>query len=468
MVNSSVTKSFLAAIIAVALTGCNLQPAYNRPALPVSNQWRDKATVGLNVAEMQWPNFFTDPILRQLITEALENNRDLKVAALNVESARAQLGLTQADLLPTIDASVNKTAEHLPGNLYSTQNTGPVTYQQYEGNLAVSSWELDFFGRLQSLRDQALENYFSYEATQKATQLSLVAEVAQAYITLSADSDLYKLAMSTAESQRESLRMAQAKFNAGTVTEQDVLQARTTVKSAEADVAKYDRQRKQDGNALQLLLGAALPSQVFNQATLHKKWIFPELNAGLPSDVLTRRPDIIAAEHSLKAANANIGAARAAFFPSISLTASGGSASSSLGHLFEAGTAAWSFGPSINLPIFDGGKNRANLDVAKVTKRIEVANYEKAIQQAFKEVSDALSGTETYKREVSSRQEDMEANDKYYQLAKVRYDSGVDDYTEVLTAQRSLYTAEQDYISTFSDSLSQKVTLFKVLGGGWK
>ncbi|HHD7473769.1 TPA: efflux transporter outer membrane subunit [Klebsiella oxytoca] len=462
------TLATLPALMAGMLSGCNLAPHYERPKAPVEANWNAAPTAGFQASEMAWATFFTDPTLQQLIRTAISNNRDLKVAALNVESARAQYRISRADLLPTVNASFSKTAEHLPGNLYSTQQTGPVTYQQYEGNMAVSSWELDFFGRLRNLRDKDLETFLAEESTQQSTQLSLVAEVAQAYITLCADSDLQRLAETTAASQRESLQLTQVKFGAGSVTEQDVLQAQTSVKSAEADAAKYERQRRQDINALELLLGAPLSAGIPEEATLKKTWVFPALNAGLPSSVLTRRPDIIAAEHTLKAANANIGAARAAFFPSISLTASGGTMSSSLGHLFEGGTAAWSFVPSISIPLFSGGALSAELDVAKISQQIEVANYEKAIQQAFKEVSDALSGVETYQKEVRLREENSTVNEKYYSLAKIRYDSGADDYLQVLTAQRSLYSAQQEYVTTLSSSLAEKITLYKVLGGGWK
>lgn len=456
------------ALLVLCLSGCNLKPEYQRPAMPVSDQWNAKLAAGLEASETKWADFFNDPILRQLITRALENNRDLRIAALNVEKARAQYGISRADLFPSLDASADKTAQHLPGGLYQTQQTGAVTYQQYEANLGVSAWEMDFFGRLRNLKDEALENYLSYEATSKATQLSLVAEVSQAYITLCTDRDLLRIAQSTSESQRESLRITEAKLRAGTVTEQDVLQARTSVKSAEADVAKYDRQSRQAMNELQLLAGGALSAEINREATLEKRWVFPDLNTGLPSDVLTRRPDIISAEHTLKAANADIGAARAAFFPSITLTATGGTTSSSLGHLFEGGTASWNFTPSLNLPIFDGGKNNARLDEAKISKRIEIADYEKAIQQAFREVSDALAGVETYKSEVGSRRDDMENSNKYLQLASLRYERGVDDYTNVLTAQRTFYASQQEYINVFAASLNQKVTLYKVLGGGWK
>lgn len=459
----------LVTAMVIGLSGCSFIPHYQRPDLAVPSRWQNSQShQGATAAELSWVNFFQDPALRRLISLALENNRDLKVAALNVESARAEYRITGADLLPSVDANLSKTAEHLPGGLYSTQSTGPVTYQEYDANLAVSSWELDFWGRIRSLRDASLEKYLSYQATEQATRLSLVAEVSQAYITLCADNDLQKLAISTANSQQNSLHIAQLKYQAGAVTEQDVLQAVTTVKSAQADVAKYQREKEQAKNALVLLLGTDVPPELVSHATLNKQWIFPDLDAGLSSEVLTRRPDIIAAEHTLKAANANIGAARAAFFPQITLTATGGTSSSGLGQLFSGGSGAWSFIPSVSLPIFNGGKNKAELDVAVISKRIEIADYQKAIQQAFSEVADALAGRETYLKEEQARREDMQANNKYFELATLRYQQGADDYLDVLTAQRSLYSAEQNYIDVLASSLNQKITLYKVLGGGWK
>lgn len=456
------------ALLVLALVGCNLQPHYDQPAMPVPNQWQEAGGAAATSEAIGWQQFFADPALHQLIQLALANNRDLKVAALNVESARAQYGIQRAALLPTIDAGASLTSTHLPGNLYSTKSTGPATYQQYEANLGVTSWELDFFGRVRSLRDQALETYLATEATSRATQISLVADVATSYLTLSADNDLLHLARQTAESQQNSYNLTKLSYDHGASTEQDLAQAETALKSAVADVAKYSRQVRQDINALRLLLGTEVPNVLVNNAGLNRDWRLPALPAGLPSDLLARRPDIVAAEHTLKAANANIGAARAAFFPSISLTASGGSASDSLGHLLEGGTAAWSFVPSISVPIFDGGKNRANLEVAEVSKRIEIANYEKAIQQAFREVSDALAGQATYQDELSAREQDTAANQRYYDIAQLRYRQGVDNYLNLLVAQRSLYQAQQTEIATQLSSLTQKITLYKVLGGGWK
>ncbi|TKI05983.1 efflux transporter outer membrane subunit [Martelella alba] len=451
----------------LSLAGCTLQPKYERPALPVKNAWGQDPTQGASVANVKWRDFYRDSRLQTLISLALEHNRDYQVAALNVQTAQAQFRIERSALFPTIDANADKTAERLPGNLYSTRTSGPVTYQQYEANLGVTSWEVDLFGRLRSLRDKALESYLSTAATEKATRISLIAEVATGYLTLCADSDLLTLAKNTEESQNATWKLTQYRYQVGTANEQDVVQAEMSVRSAQADVDKYTRQVKQDIDALRLLLGTDIPAGITGNATLAGIAAFPALRPGLPSDLLTRRPDIIAAEHDLKAANANIGAARAAFFPSISLTAAGGTTSDSLGHLFEGGTAAWSFVPSISIPIFTGGLNKANLDVAKVSKRIEIANYEKAIQQAFKEVSDALAGETTYRDELLARTQDDAANARYFSLAQMRYNAGVDDYLNVLVAQRSYYQSQQDLISTRLDTLNQDITLYKVLGGGW-
>lgn len=461
-------RVLIPALLALVVSGCNLQPRYDRPALPVASQWNQQGGSGVNGANMNWQQFFSDPALHQLIHLALDNNRDMKVAALNIEKARAQYGVQRSAFFPTVNATGDQTSTHLPGNLYQTQNTGPVTYHQYEASLAVTSWELDFFGRVRSLRDEALESYLSTEATSQATRISLIAEVASGYLALCADNDLLRLSGSTAESQRQSYNLIKRSYGLGASTGQDLAQAETSVKNAEADVAKYTRQVRQDANALRLLLGTEPTAHLADNASLNKDWRFPDLPAGLPSDLLTRRPDIIAAEHTLKAANANIGAAHAAFFPSISLTAYGGSASSSLGHLLEGGTANWSFVPTISVPIFDAGKNQANLDIARVEKRIEIANYEKAIQSAFREVSDALAGEATYKDELAARIQDTAASQRYFDLAQMRYQQGVDSYLNVLVAQRSLYQAQQTQITTQLSSLSQQVSLYKVLGGGWK
>ncbi|WP_437612696.1 efflux transporter outer membrane subunit [Erwinia sp. V71] len=462
-------KTFTLAALALALTGCTLQPDYQRPALPVADHF-DQQSGGQqgNGADIVWQNFFNDPVMKQLIQLALDNNRDLRVAALNVEVARAQVQVERSALTPTVSAGVNETTTHLPGNLYSTKSTGPVTYQQYEATLGTTSWELDFFGRLRSLRDNALESYLATDATQRATRISLIGEVASGYLSQCSDKALLQLAQDTVKSQQATYDLTKRSYDAGVSSDQELAQAETSVRSAQADVASYTRQVRQDINALGLLVGTNLPADLLAKAQLNKDWHFPDTPAGLPSDLLTNRPDIISAEHTLKAANANIGAARAAFFPSISLTAAGGSYSSSLGHLLEGGTAAWSFAPSLSLPIFDGGKNQANLDVAQAQKRIEIANYEKAIQTAFQEVGDALAGQDTWKDQLKATEQDLAANQRYYHYAELRYQQGVDNYLNVLIAQRSLYSAQQSAITAKLGQLNQQVTLYKVLGGGWK
>ncbi|WAT01211.1 efflux transporter outer membrane subunit [Rouxiella chamberiensis] len=457
------------ALTLTVLAGCTMEPKYDRPALPVASDWTTSKGVDAGkVQDIGWSQFFNQPDMKQVITLALANNRDLRVAALNVDTARATFQIDRAALLPTLNATGGETATHLPGGLYSTQSTGPVTYQQYSAGVGVSAYELDLFGRVRSLRDQGLETYLATEATQRATQISLVSQVAEGYLSLAADNDLLKLAIDTANSQNNSYELTKRSYDQGVSNSQDLAQAETTVRSAQADIAQYTRQVRQDVNALTLLVGTQIPQNLLQNASLNNNWNFPATPAGLPSDLLTRRPDIIAAEHTLKAANANIGAARAAFFPSITLTGSAGSESGSLSRLFDGGTGAWSFGPSINIPIFDGGVNSANLDIANTRKKIEIANYEKAIQTAFKEVSDGLAGQATYGNQLKSVQQANDANQRNFDLSQQRFKGGVDSYLSVLVAQRSLYSAQQTLISTKLAQLNSDITLFKALGGGWK
>ncbi|RPD95907.1 efflux transporter outer membrane subunit [Candidatus Pantoea deserta] len=461
-------KSVITLISVCVLSGCNLAPHYQRPALPIKTSWKNGSATGETAAEMQWSKFFTDADMKQLVSLAIANNRDVRVAALNVELAQDKLGISRADLYPSISASLTKTAAHLPGGLYSTATTGPVTYQQYEGNLATASWELDFFGRLRNLNEEAKESYLSTASTQQAVMLGMVADVAQAYVTLSMDKDLQKVATLTALNQQHAVSMIQAQLKAGVANEQDLLQAQTALHTAQADQEKYARQVSEDISTLELLIGCAVPDPIVHRATLNKAWAFPALRSGLESTVLTRRPDIMAAEHTLKSANADIGVARAAFFPSISLTASGGSMSAGLSDLFKGGTAAWTFSPSVNLPIFAGGRNLAQLKESETSKKIAVANYEKAIQKAFKEVSDALDAKQTYNNEAAIRKIDLQTNQRYFSISQLRYQQGMDNYLNVLTAQRSYYSSEQAYLTTYASAIEKNITLYKVLGGGWQ
>ncbi|WP_156994495.1 efflux transporter outer membrane subunit [Tatumella morbirosei] len=453
-------------VAALGLAGCSLQPDYKRPAMPVDATYNMATPVG-NVADLSWQQFFTDPKLQNLIQLALDNNRDLRVAALNVEEARNEVTINRAALMPTITANASSTTEHLPAGLYSTKSTGAVTDHELNAGLGVSSWELDFFGRLRSLKDEAQETYLSTAATEQATRISLIAEVATSWLTLCSDNDLLHLAQETVQSQQDSYRLTKMSYDGGVSSDQDLAEAEMTLRSAQADVANYTRQVRQDVDALRLLVGTDLPPTLLAGATLNNHWNFPPTPAGLPSDLLTRRPDIIAAEHTLKAANANIGAARAAFFPSISLTASGGSTSGSLSHLLGGGTGAWEFLPTISLPIFDGGVNQANLNIANLEKRVDIANYEKTIQTAFQEVNDQLAGQDTWASQLQAVTQEADAGERDYRYSQLRYREGIDDYLAVLVAQRSWYTAEQSQIAAHLGMLTQKITLYKVLGGGW-
>ncbi len=457
------------ALTLTILAGCTMEPKYNRPALPVASNWTTSKGVDAGkIQDIGWSQFFNQPDMKQVITLALANNRDLRVAALNVDTARATFQIDRAALLPTLDGTADGSGTHLPDGIYSTKSTGAVTYHDYSAGVGVSAYELDLFGRVRSLRDQGLETYLASAATQRATQISLVAQVGQGYLSLAADNDLLKLAIDTANSQNNSYQLTLRSYQQGVSNSQDLAQAETTVRSAQADIAQYTRQVRQDVNALTLLVGTEIPEKLLQNASLNNNWNFPQTPAGLPSDLLTRRPDIIAAEHTLKAANANIGAARAAFFPRITLTGSYGTESGSLSNLFSAGSGAWSFGPSLSIPIFDGGVNRANLDIAKDEKKIEIANYEKAIQTAFKEVSDGLAGQATYGNQLKSVQQATDANQRNFDLSQQRFQGGVDSYLSVLVAQRSLYASQQTLISTKLAQLNSDITLFKALGGGWK
>ncbi|WP_320151780.1 efflux transporter outer membrane subunit [uncultured Tolumonas sp.] len=451
-------KRPIALLVSLLLTGCSLAPDYQRPAAPIPVNYETKTSPAA-VQATDWQQVFTDPALKKLIDTALQNNRDLRVAVLNVEAYQAQYRIQRAAQLPDITATGYQLRQRVIGG--SINNTDSAT-------IGISAYELDMFGRVQSLKDQALEKYLAQEETQRSTQLSLIANVATAYMTLLADHDLLRLAEQTAKSYEQSYQLIEQRYEAGISSSLDVSQSRSNLESVRSSLAQYRRQVALDQNALRLLLGTDIPAGLSNGLPEQDLTLLASLGADMPSSLLTRRPDILAAEHALKAANANIGAARAAFFPSISLTANAGSMSSSLNKLFDGGSGTWLFQPSINLPIFDFGSREAQLDVAKVQEKIEVATYEKAIQTAFKEVSDGLVAQDGYREQLQAQQALVDANKTYYQLAQSRYEKGVDSYLTLLDAQRSLFTAEQGLVSTRLALLSNRVSLFKAVGGGWQ
>lgn len=468
----------LSVLCAVALSACSLDPAYQRPAAPVDSAWPTGAayeTVGASAAssasgpatapaaapfaaDVGWRDYFKDPRLQKLIALALDNNRDLRVAALQVAEYEAQYRITRAALAPTIDAG---------GSITNTRTDGAISHSN-TASVGTTSWEIDFFGRLRSLKRQALENYLSSEASRTSTQLTLVADVATDFLQLQSDEALLKVATDTVAADQSTYDLTVSMMKIGSASLQDVREAQTSLASARASMASYTRAVAQDRNTLSAQIGCALPDDLDGGPTLlDSDALFADVDAGAPSDLLTRRPDIIEAEHTLKGANANIGAARAAFFPKIELTASAGTASTSLSQLFKAGTGAWSFAPSITMPIFDYGSNKASLDVAKIEKDIDIADYEKAIQTAFKEVANALAGRATYVDQVAADRDYVTSAQDYYDLAQARFKTGTDSFLTLLTAQRTLYTAQEQLVTDQLAKLSNQVTLYKVLGGGW-
>ena len=476
----------MVAFAVAMLTGCTLDPHYERPAAPVAVAYpkgeayestsaaaastaasgtasgaatpATTTTAPPLAADVAWRSFFRDERLQRLIQIALDNNRDLRVAALNVAEYEAQYRITRAALAPSISASGSLTRERTSG----------VTSSSSDVSVGTTSWEIDFFGRLRSLERQALENYLATDASRQSTQISLIATVATDYLTLLSDERLLQITEDTVKADQSTYDVTKRIQQLGNSSMLDVQQAQNSLASAKASLASYRRAVAQDRNNLVAVLGAPIPDDLPPAREFDDETMFADIGAGVPSLLLTRRPDIVQAEHALKAANANIGAARAAFFPKIELTASAGTSSSTLSSLFKAGTGAWAFAPSVSVPIFDYGSNKASLDVAKIEKQIEVADYESAIQTAFKEVSNALTARATYVDQVEADRDYVTSAQRYYTLAQARYKAGTDSFLTFLDAQRTLYTAQQQLAS---DSLSRQanlVTLYKVLGGGWE
>jgi multidrug efflux system outer membrane protein len=454
--------------IVAALTGCTMAPRYERPVAPVANDYRveEPAAGERHAADIGWREFFVDDRLQDLIERALRKNRDLQVAALNVEAARAQYRIQRSDLSPKIDAIGEGASQRVPASLSGTGESTVV--RQYSAMLGVTAFELDLFGRVRSLQRSALEQYLSLEETRTAVQLSLISEVANAWLTLQADRELLRLAEETLRSQQSSYDLTRMRFESGVASEVDVRQAEMGVRQAEVDIETYTRRVAQDRNALELLVGEPLPTLEEGEPAVDSPIFVQTLPAGLPADLLERRPDLRAAEHQLLAANANIGAARAAFFPRVTLTGAFGQAHSELEGLFDGAQESWRFVPQITLPIFTAGANRANLDLAHVRKRIEVARYEQAIQVAFREVSDALAARSALENQLRAQESLAQAAGRVYDLAEMRYRNGVDSYLTTLIAQRDQYAAQQALITTRLARASNLVLLYKALGGGWK
>lgn len=463
-------------LLATLLGGCTLMPDYQRPAAPVASRFAGdhsaaaaSTTPATAVSDIGWRDVFTDPTLQEVISLSLANNRDLRVAVLNIEKARAQYGVERAALFPTINAATSESASRTPADLSTTGRA--LTSRSYTATLGLSAYELDLFGRVRSLKEQALQSFLSTAEARRSTQISLIAEVATAWLTLASDQDRLRLARDTLASQSSSYALTQRSFELGSASALTLRQAQTSVESARVDVESYTAQVDQDRNALVLLVGKDLPDRLLPHGlpdtALTAVSPLASIPPGLPSELLQRRADIVEAERSLRAANANIGAARAAFYPSISLTADAGTASARLAGLFKGGSGSWSFVPQISLPIFDGGANQANLDIATISRDISVAQYDKAIQTAFQEVSDALAQRNTLGRQLKAQEDLVEASDASYHLSQARLNSGVDSYLDVLDSQRTLYSAQKTLIGTRLSRWTNLVTFYKALGGGW-
>ncbi|HEX9024456.1 MAG TPA: AdeC/AdeK/OprM family multidrug efflux complex outer membrane factor [Geobacteraceae bacterium] len=458
----------------LCLAGCaTMAPKYTRPAAPVPAAWPSGPayknamgkTAAKPAAEIPWQEFFVDERLRKVIALALENNRDLRVAVLSIEKSRAQYQIQRSDLFPKLDATADGTFQRIAENFSSTGL--PENIHQYNVGLGVSSYELDLFGRVRSLKDQALEQFLSTEQARRSIQISLVSQVAAAYLSLAADRERLQLAEDTLSNQSSYYQLVRSRFEAGIASSLDLHQAQTSVDSARVDIARYTTQVAQDENALELVTGAKVTDDFLPHALSETLTAVKELPPGLPSDVLLLRPDILQAEHQLKAFNANIGAARAAFFPRITLVSSVGFGSDDLSSLFNGGAFVWKFAPKITLPIFDAGANKAGLEAAEADRDIAVAQYEKAIQTAFREVADALAQRGTIDDQLAAQKSLTDATSKSYRLSQARYEKGIDSYLNVLDSQRSLYNAQQNLISVRLSQLTNLVTLYKTLGGGY-
>jgi multidrug efflux system outer membrane protein len=456
----------------LCLSGCaTMAPLFTRPLAPVpadrpngpAYQKGAGQTSAEAVADIPWQKFFVDQRLQRVISLALENNHDLRITALNIERSQAQYRVQRAELFPKLDATASGSGQGVSETLSSTGEA--TTDEQYNVGLGASAYELNLFGRIKSLKSQALAQYLASQEAQRTVRISLIAEVATDSLTLAADREQLKLSQDTLKAQQASYQLINKRRNKRRF-ELDLRQVQTRVDAARVDIARYTTLVAKDENALNLVVGSKVPAELQLPALADAQETVKDVAPGLPSTVLLRRPDILQAEQLLKGYNANIGAARAAFFPRITLVGSIGSGSDELSGLFDSGSLAWSFVPQITLPIFDAGTNKANLKVAEVDKKIAVARYEKTIQTAFREVADALSQRGTIGEQMTAQKSLTDATATSYRLSQARYEKGVDSYLTVLDSQRSLYAAQQELIATRLTRLTNLVTLYKVLGGG--
>jgi outer membrane protein, multidrug efflux system len=451
------------AVLVLALGGCtSLAPAYQRPAAPVPAILPGGSGTA-TAAGLPWRAFVREPRLQRIIAQALAQSRDLRKAALQIEAARAQYRIQRAQALPSIDAVAGVASSRA---LVGTPDNAAVTATIYSANVGLAAWEIDVFGRLRSLSDAKLQAYLSTVEAARAARISLIAETASAYLTLAADRSRLVIAQGTVAAARQTMELTEQLVTGGTSNRGDYWQAATVYHQARADAALLTAAIAQDRNALELLAGGRIDDALLPDALPEQLDWFADVPVGLSSAVLLDRPDVLAAEHDLIAANADIGAARAQFFPSLTLTASGGLASVALAALFTGPVAVWTLAPSLALPLFRGGANRANLELTEAQKQLFVAGYELAIQTAFREVADALATRGTIDEQLAAQVALVEAATKGYELAQARYKAGVDTFLTTLVSQRALYAARNALAATQLAALGSRVTLYRVLGGG--
>ncbi|PWU07557.1 MAG: transporter [Verrucomicrobia bacterium] len=468
------------------LSGCSFIPIYERPPLPTAETYpREECTENSsNVQQLCWQDFFTDPALQELILLGLNNNRDLRIAIGRIYEARAVYGHSWADLFPTVDANALRLRTRLPGDLLKSTFTAfsppptpgtptpsapsnpGIIFSGYLAALSVNSWEVDFWGRLRSLKDAALEEYLASEEAAHATYISLIGQIANSYLIELELNELVSIAQKTVESRQKSYHLLKRRSEEGSSSKYEAIQAETLLQQAKADLTVLERKRELNWNAITLLVGAPIMPDM-GLLSVIKPYFIKEICPGLPSELLCNRPDVLAAEHKLKAANANIGAARAAFFPTISLTGAYGSASNELKNLFCAGSKFWLFFPSISVPIFDWGRNLSDLGLAKARRNIAVSEYEHTIQVAFREVADALAERTWLAEQVTIQTDALTAQTERARLAWIRYEYGTSPYLEFLDSERDRFSAEQNLVQTQRAFLASGVNLFIALGGGY-
>ena len=466
-------KRYLLPIVAVLLLcGCTMAPKYTQPDAPVPSEWPKGAAYAeiktppsaQAASELPWTEFITDDRLHKVLETALANNRDLRVAALNVEKMKATYGIGVASLLPTVNALGSLSKAGVPADL--SQSGSAMTSERYDASIGITSWEVDFFGRIRSLKDKALEEFMATDQARLSTQIMLISSVTQAYLAVAANREALQLVSKTLASHEAAYKLIQKRYSVGMISELDLKSVQSQVDVARGDVAYYTQLTALSENALNLLTASPIPQDLI-PADLSSISPPREISAGLSSELLLNRPDILAAEHQLKAAYANIGAARAAFFPRVVLTGAAGTASVELSGLFKPGSFAWSFAPQIIMPIFDA-RTWFAYRVTKIDREIAVAEYEKSIQTAFREVADVLAVKGTVDRQIEAQKSLVDALSVAYRLTLARYDKGIDSYLAVLDAQRSLYAAQKGLIALQLSRFNNAVELYKVLGGGYK